>query len=120
MDPDSDLKALLRAIVSGDETDDAESLEDEPSAPLSPFGQQLMLAVREAIDSMRAEGVLEVEDELVEALTREVTEAGLESNSPKQLRKKVLLALIDSDRVEEIYGTDEMLNATLGRFLGAE
>lgn len=118
MDPDSDLKALLRAIANDDSED--VPLEDEPPEPLSPFGQQLMVVVREAVDQMREEEVLEVEEEHVEGLIREVTEAGLESSSPKQLRKKVLKTLIASDRVEEIYGTDEMLNATLGRFLGAE
>ena len=53
-------------------------------------------------------------------LVNEVTEAGLDSSSPKQLIKKVLHTLIHSDRVEEIYGTDVMLKATLGKFLGQE
>lgn len=118
MDPDSDLKALLRAIANDNGAAD-EDLEEEPSAALSPFGQQLMIVVREAVDQMRKDNVLEVEEEHVEGLVREVTEAGLETSSPKQLRKKILKTLIDSDRVEEIYGTDEMLDSMLGRFLGA-
>ena len=120
MDPDSDLdlKALLRALAS-DDPDDV-PLEDEPAAPMSPFGERLMAALGLAVDQMRKDGVLEVEEASVEGLVLEVTEAGLDSNSPKQLMKKVLQTLIASDRVEEIYGTDEMLKGTLGRFIGAE
>ena len=120
MSSDRDLKALLSAIMNEDGAED-DLLDDEPEAePLSPFGQRLMAAVRAGIDEMRREGILEVEEASVDALVAEVTEAGLDSNSPKQLMKKVLASLLDSERVEEIYGTDEMLKAKLGSFLGAD
>jgi len=93
---------------------------EEEELPMSPFGLRLAAAVRAAIDQMRQEGNLEVEDDQIDALVNEVTEAGLDSSSPKQLIKKVLNTLIQSDRVEEIYGTDEMLKATLAGFLGRE
>jgi hypothetical protein len=117
-DRDLDLKALLSAIMSEDEIDPVE--EAEPEAPMSAFGLRLAAAVRAAVEQMRREGNLEVEDAEVDALIDEVTEAGLDSNSPKQLTKKVLHTLLNSDRVEEIYGTDEMLKATLAIFLGQE
>jgi hypothetical protein len=117
-DRDLDLKALLSAIMNEDDVEPEPAEEDEP--PMSAFGLRLAAAVAAAVDQMRQEGNLEVEDSEVEALVNEVTEAGLDSNSPKQLVKKVLNTLIHSDRVEEIYGTDEMLKATLAGFLGQE
>lgn len=122
MDPDRDLnlKALLRAIADAPDELDEDLEDDEPEEePMSPFGLRLSVALRAAVDQMRGEGMLEVEEDLVEPLIHEVTHAGLESNSPKQLMKKVIESLIQSERVEEIYGTDEMLKATLSRFLGA-
>jgi hypothetical protein len=117
-DRDLDLKALLSAVMNEDDVP-LES-EEEPEPPMSAFGLRLAAAVRAAVDQMRQEGNLEVEDAEVDALVSEVTEAGLDSNSPKQLIKKVLNTLLHSDRVEEIYGTDEMLKTTLANFLGQE
>ena len=117
-DPDLDLKALLRALMNKD-VGDVES--DEGSEPqMSPFGLRLAVAVEGAIEQMRADGILEVEDAVVDELVIEVTEAGLGSNSPKQLIKQVIKALLKSDRVDEIYGTDEMLRNTLAGLLGAD
>jgi hypothetical protein len=127
-DRDLDLKALLSAIMSDDSDPadladldfDEDDEDDEPQMPVTEFGRRLAVAARAAIDQMRADGSLEVEEENVEALVAEVAEAGLEANSPKQLLKKVLHALLDSERVEEIYGTDEMIKRTLSAFLGGE
>lgn len=117
-DRDLDLKALLSAIMNEDDVPLESEGTDEP--PMSEFGLRLTAAVRAAIEQMIREGNLEVEADDVDALISEVAEAGLDSNSPKQLTKKVLKTLLNSDRVEEIYGTDEMLKATLGHFLGSE
>ena len=117
-DPDPELKALLSALMSDDLGD--EHADEEPELQMSPFGLRLAAAVEGAIEQMRADGVLEVEDAAVDELVIEVTEAGLDSNSPKQLIKKVIKALVDSDRVDEIYGTDEMLRNTLAGLLGAD
>ena len=81
-DRDLDLKKLLSAIMSEDDADvDLGEEEDEPEPQMSPFGLRLMAAVEAAVQQMRADGSLEVEDENVEALVNEVTEAGLDSNS---------------------------------------
>ena len=119
-DRDLDLKKLLSAIMSEDDVPLEPEEDDEPEEQMSPFGLRLTAAVGAAVTQMRADGSLEVEDENVDALVNEVTEAGLDSNSPKQLIKKVLKTLIQSERVEEIYGTDEMLKATLAEFMGSE
>ena len=118
-DRDLDLKALLSAIMDEDDVP-LESEEEEEEPPLSAFGLRLAAAVRAAIEQMILDGNLEVEEAQVEALITEVAEAGLDSNSPKQLIKKVLKTLLKSERVEEIYGTDEMIKATLAGFLGQE
>jgi len=116
-DRDLDLKALLSAIM---DKEDVPLESEEPEPPLSEFGLRLAAAVQSAVEQLIQDGSLEVEASEVEALIQEVTAAGLESNSPKHLIKKVLKTLLHSDRVEEIYGTDEMLKATLGKFLGVE
>ena len=127
-DRDLDLKALLSAIMSDDaEPIDLENIDfdeddedDEPEVPQTEFGRRLAAATRAAVDQMRGDGSLEVEEENIDALVNEVAEAGIEANSPKQLLKKVLNALLESERVEEIYGTDEMIKRTLSVFLGGE
>lgn len=127
-DRDLDLKALLNAIMSDDSDPDADpgadpdidldEADDEPEMPVTEFGRRLAVATRAAIDQMMKDGSLEVDADHVEALVAEVSEAGLEANSPKQLVKKILHSLLESERVEEIYGTDEMIKRTLSGFLG--
>ena len=104
-------KALLEMVV------DPERRETvlEPSA----FGQGLGEVLKAAVESMRADGTIEVEDSHLDALVAEVVEAGLDSRSPKQMAKRVIRTMLQSDHVEEIYGTDEMLDVALRRFLEA-
>ena len=103
-----DIKALLGAVFDG---------APPPEPPRAPFAQKLFAALADAVAAMRAEGVLEVEDGNVENLVTEIAEAGLDSNSPKRLMKKVIRTMLESDYVEEIYATDEELSASLRRFL---
>ena len=110
-DRDLDLQALLRAVV------DEPPEEVVPAALASPFAIQLSAALTEAIGAMRTEGVIEVEEDRIEALVSEVAEAGLDSHSPKHLIKKVIRTMIESEYVEEVYGTDEVLSVSLRRFL---
>ena len=104
---DIDLKTLLGAVLD----------EVPPEPPRSPFAQKLIAALTDAVAAMRADGVLEVEDGNVENLVIEVAEAGLDSNSPKHLMKKVIRTLLASEYVEEIYATDDELSTSLRRFL---
>jgi len=107
-DRDQDLQSLLQAIVGEDVP--------EPPAP-SPFERQLSARLAGAIAAMRDEGTVEVEEGRIDALVAEVTEAGLDSHSPKHLLKKVIRTMIESDAVEEVYGSDEVIAASLRRFL---
>jgi len=112
-DRDADMAALLKAVMDGD------TLEATEPEAVSPFAASLSEAIAEAIQSMRSEGTLEVEDDRVDALVAEATEAGLDTKSPKQLVRRVIRTLLESESVEEVYGTDEAIGTSLRRFLGA-
>ncbi|MCP3986764.1 MAG: hypothetical protein GY723_20455 [bacterium] len=105
-DPEFDLKALLGIV------------EREKAEP-TPFAQSVAAALTKALASMRAEGVIEVEDSNVDGLVDEITHAALDSSSLKKLVLRVVKTLIHSDLVEEVYGTDEEISASLRPFLDA-
>jgi hypothetical protein len=108
---DPHLAALIGA-VTGEEPSLAE---EEPA--LSGFGERLRDALERAVAHLREEGLVEVEEDLVPSLVAEVTEAGLDARSPKAMMKRVIRTLLKSEHVEEVYGTDEMLTASLRAFL---
>ena len=93
----------------------AERRAAEPAA--SEFGERLKEALVAAVEHLRAKELVEVSDEQAPALIEEVTGAGLDARSPKQLMKSVVRTLIRSELVEEVYGTDEMLFDELRQFL---
>jgi hypothetical protein len=101
-----DLKALLGIPAQ------------EPEEP-TPFEQSLDVALAAAVAAMRKAEVVEVEDANVEALVTELKNAAAESSSLKRLLKRVVNALVHSDHVEEVYGTDADLSAFLRRFFEA-
>jgi hypothetical protein len=115
-DRDADMAALLRAVVDGD----ALELAEPEVEAVSPFAAKLSGALAEAIAVMRGEGIIEVEDDYVDALVAEAVEAGLDTKSPKQLVKRVIRTLLESDSVEEVYGTDHDIEASLRRLLGGD
>ncbi len=90
--------------------------EPEPEAEPTHFSQQLARAVAEAVATLRADGILEVEDANVEALTAQVSEVALESRSFERLPIRITKTLIHNDLVEEIYGTDAEIAAALRPF----
>lgn len=106
-----DLEALLSAV--GAEPDP--EAEAEPDA--GEFGRQLAGALHRAVLHLRSEGLLEVTDEKLDDLLADVTYAGLQARSGKQLMKRVVRTLVDSEDVEEVYGTDDMLFDKLRIFL---
>lgn len=86
----------------------------EPEAPTA-FEESVGVALAAAVATMRRDGMLDVEDADVEALVRELREAAAESSSLKRLLKRVVNVLVHSDRVQEVYGTDEALSAMIRR-----
>jgi len=87
----------------------------KPEEP-TPFEKTLGVALAAAVAAMREQRIIEVEDANVEALVTELRNAASESNSLKRLLKRVVNAMVYSERVEEVYGTDEDLSAFLRRF----
>jgi hypothetical protein len=105
-DRDADLKALLRAVV-----------EPEPESPPTAFAIELGEAMKGAIQSLRTQGVLEMHDEHVDGLAAEVATSALDASSRKQMLKRAIRTLLESERVEEVYATDDALAAALRGFL---
>lgn len=89
-----------------------------PEPEMSEYGRRLAVATREAVLHLRAKQLLEVEDGALEALVSECVEAGLESRSPKQVPRRLIRALSASDHADEVYGTDDELEAELRSFFG--
>jgi hypothetical protein len=107
-DRDADLEALLRAVVDEDAP---------PPPPTSAFAQQVGAALGQAVAAMRKDGIIEVSDGSVDPLVAEVTEAGLDARSPKHLVRKVIRTMLESEYVDEVYGSDDVISASLHRFL---
>lgn len=108
------MSALLRAVTGGEG-------ETAPEAELerSPFAAKLAESIAVALRTMRAEGAIEIDEGSLESVIVEVTEAGLDARSPKQLIKRVIRTLIESEHVAEVYGTDDELGDSLKRTLAA-
>ena len=113
-DRDAVLAAAMRAING----DGDGSTRNEPELPESEFAQRLRGAIADAVSGMRTNGMLEVENDEMESLIAEVAEAGLDTKSAKQLVNRVIKTLLDSDHVEEIYGTDDELRRAFRQLLG--
>ena len=91
--------------------------EERAPEPETAFGQELQAALNSAVAYMRAEGVIEVEDEAVDDLVAELVGAGIEAHSPKQMLKRLSRTLVHSDHVEEVFGSDDEISAAVRRFL---
>ena len=109
-DPSGDLSELLRAIAGEDGEEGAEE-----ELARSPFAIKLAESIGEALRVMQVEGAVEIEEGSLESVIVEVTESGLDARSPKQLVKRVIRTLIESEHVAEVYGTDDELSALLTR-----
>lgn len=105
-DPEFDLATLL-------------GLPQKEAPEPTPFAQSMTAALTKAVAAMRAEGMIELEDSNFDALIVEVSDAALESSTLKRLVLRVVKTLIHSELVEEIYGTDAEISASLRRFLDA-
>ena len=90
--------------------------EPETTEP-TPFAQHVAAVLAKALASLRADGVIEVEDANCEGLAAEVIGVALEATSPKRMPRRIVQALIHSDFVEEVYGSDDEIAEALRPFL---
>ncbi len=109
--------------MSGDSELDLKSIRDmlglgEPEVEEpTPFALSVAAALTNALASMRADGIIEVEDANADALANEIINVALESASLKKLPLRLVKTLIRSEFVEEVYGTDEEVSSKLRPFL---
>ncbi len=85
----------------------------------NPFAQTVAKVLAEALAALRKNGTIEVLDDNLEPLTREVVESVLESSSTKKIPLRITKTLIHSEYVEEVYGTDAEIGEALRPFLDA-
>ena len=107
MSGDSDLDDI-RALLG---------LEQQPKEEPTEFAQAVAATLGQALESLAASGMVEVDEGKLPALTNEVVEAALESHSLKKLPRRIVKTLIHSELVEEVYGTDEEIGTALQPFL---
>ena len=107
VDPKIDPKTL-RSMVGAPEPETTEP---------TPFAQRVAAVLAKALGSLRAEGVIEVEDANCQALAAEVIGVALEASSPKRMPRRIVQTLIHSDFVEEVYGSDDEIADALRPFL---
>jgi hypothetical protein len=100
--------STLRNLVGAPEPETAEP---------TPFAQHVVAVLTKALGSLRADGVIEVDDANCEGLAAEVIGAALEATSSKRLPRRIVQTLIHSDFVEEVYGTDDEISGALRPFL---
>lgn len=71
----------------------------------------LMRVVVAALDKLEAAESIEVDPSSKKALVDELTLAALDANSPRHAIKRLCKTLLDSDYVEEVYGSDPEIEA---------
>jgi len=96
----------------------SEQSDAENEAGIGEAGRRLAAALREAVLHLREAEMVEIADESLEAVVAQCTVAGLDARTPKHLTRRVVRMLLDSDGVDEVYGSDEQLADALRRFLG--
>lgn len=86
---------------------------------LSPYERYLTTALAAAIYTLAADGHLEVPEEHRPALVTELLLAAANAENSRRMIKKIVRTLVDSERVEEVYASDDDLRdffrAKLGR-----
>lgn len=83
--------------------------DEQPAAPQSELAIQLRPRLEIILNEMVENEVIEFEPEKRELLFAEMTEAAENARNPKAILKAILYALIKSENVEEIYGSDPEL-----------
>lgn len=85
-------------------------VEDEPKKePVSEFAMQLRPRLENILNTLVKHEVIEFEEEKRPLLIDDMTEAAERARNPKAILKAIMYALINSENVEEIYGSDSEL-----------
>ena len=84
-----------------------------PSRELTSFERSLRAAVDAVLSQAEEDGELEVKSR--DALLDELVIVAGSARSPKQLLKKLVSTLVDSDEVEEVYASDDELRDKFAR-----
>lgn len=108
-DPKLDLETLRHLL----------NLPAESAAPTEPteFALHVGAVLTKAVSALREQGVIEVEEPNLEALSSEIANVALEMSSLKKLPQRLVNTLMRSDLVEEVYGTDSEIGTALRPFL---
>jgi hypothetical protein len=102
--------------MSEPEGDPENEAEAEPE--IGEAGARLAAALRDAVLHLRGLEMIEIEDRAVDAVVAQCAFAGLDARTPKHMTRRVVHTLLESDQVDEVYGSDDELAAELRRFLG--
>ncbi len=94
----------------------ADARNEDPIEALPALARQLMVPVTRAVNTLRKEELIEVEETLLETLVLELVRNAAEAHSPHNMLKRLVKGLLRSDNVEEVYASDEDL---YGAFKGA-
>ena len=104
-DGDDDLSDLgfLRAVLGGD------APAGDPPSP------HIAREVEAALAALVGAGLVEIDDDRRPALVAELATVVGEARSPRDYLKRFVRCVVHSDHVEEIYGSDDELQAVVAR-----
>jgi hypothetical protein len=118
------LASLLRGELPGSFEDDEEADEslEEPSEErepeLTPFMQKMRIAALEAIAALVREELIELDPKEHEGLSLEMANAAADARSAAQMLDAMTRALVESERVDEVYASDDEIERCLKRLMG--
>ena len=89
---------------------------ETPSSPLEPLIRSVVLQL---ITTLAARELLEVQDSNRDGLAKELAVCASESDTFTKLSAKLTKCLVNSDHVDEVYGTDHDLEEVFDQVLSA-
>ncbi|MBN2526020.1 MAG: hypothetical protein JXR76_06470 [Deltaproteobacteria bacterium] len=96
-------------MVDDNKLDNYSEQQEQPIVSQSELALELRPRLEKILDAMVDDEVIEFESEKRDLLLAEMTTAAENARHPKAILKAIMYALIKSDNVEEIYGSDPEL-----------
>ncbi|NLE49508.1 MAG: hypothetical protein GX614_14010, partial [Sandaracinaceae bacterium] len=84
----------------------------------TPFLEKMRDAALEAVQALSERSLVEVAEEEMRRLAFDMANAAAEARSPKQMIELMTRELVDSDRVEEVYASDDEITDVLQSLMG--